>query len=316
MILKHIIYASALLLLTACASHSEKIDPPVFKAAIQKVEPQGPMQIVQIPKPLPLPGQLKKVPSKPKKAERYIDPIESVDATNETSRLEPTGSHINAIQVYPYTKGALYRLYAAPEQVTDIALQPGEQLISAAAGDTVRWVVGDTTSGEGETSQVHILVKPIETDLKTNLVITTDRRTYHLELESLYDTYMAAVSWNYPHDQLLSLQGINAQHRLTSPIARGLQLNDLSFAYAISGDKPKWRPIRAFDDGRKVYIQFPQDFATTDAPPLFVMGAGKDPELVNYRVRGRYYIVDRLFDKAELRLGEKRQDKVRITKKD
>ena len=310
----HIIYVVPIALLTACASQPKEIDPPAFQAAIQKDEPQGPMEIVQIPKPLPLPGQLKKV--SPKSPKKFIDPIESIDSTNQKSRLEPTGSHINAIQVYPYTKGALYRLYAAPEQVTDIALQPGEQLISAAAGDTVRWVVGDTTSGDGGSAQVHILIKPIEADLKTNLVITTDRRTYHLEMESLYDTYMAALSWAYPHDQLLSLQGINAQNRLMSPVASGLHLNDLSFGYEISGDKPKWRPIRAFDDGRKVYIQFPQDFATTDAPPLFVMGDDKDPQLVNYRVRGRYYSVDHLFDKAELRLGEKRQSKVRITKKD
>ena len=56
---------------------------------------------------------------------------------------------MNAIQVYPYTEGALYRLYASPGQVSDIALQPGEELVSVSAGDTVRWVVGDTVSGSG-----------------------------------------------------------------------------------------------------------------------------------------------------------------------
>ena len=57
--------------------------------------------------------------------------------------------YLNAVQLYQYNEGALYHLYAAPEQVTDIALQPGETLSAVSAGDTVRWVIGDTTSGSG-----------------------------------------------------------------------------------------------------------------------------------------------------------------------
>jgi type IV secretion system protein TrbG len=49
-------------------------------------------------------------------------------------------------------------------------------------------------------------------------------------------------------------------------------------------------------------------------PPLFVTGTGGRAELVNYRVRGSWYIVDRLFEAAELRLGTSPQTKVRITK--
>ena len=78
-----------------------------------------------------------------------------------------------------------------------------EQLIGAgpvAAGDTVRWIVGDTLSGSGQTAQVHILVKPTRPDLQTNLVINTNLRTYHMELRSTEKTYMASVSWQYPRD--------------------------------------------------------------------------------------------------------------------
>jgi type IV secretion system protein VirB9 len=102
------------------------------------------------------------------------------------------------VQVYPYSEGMLYRLFAAPEQVTDIALQPGEAIVSVAAGDTARWTVGDTTSGSGETKRVHILVKPFAAGLSTNLVITTTRRAYHLQLESTSSTAMAALSWPTP----------------------------------------------------------------------------------------------------------------------
>jgi len=93
--------------------------------------------------------------------------------------LEPTrAGYINAIQVYPWTEGALYRLYASPEKVSTIALQPGEELIDVSTGDTVRWVVGDTSSGQGSSRRVHILVKPTLPDIQTNLVVLTDRRAY------------------------------------------------------------------------------------------------------------------------------------------
>lgn len=119
----------------------------------------------------------------------------------EAARIQPerTG-FINAIQVFPYTEGALYQIYAKPGQVTDIALQEGEQLVGpgpVAAGDTVRWMIGDTVSGIGAAARVHILVKPIRPDITTNLVINTDRRTYHLELRANPSVYMASVSWTY-----------------------------------------------------------------------------------------------------------------------
>ena len=81
----------------------------------------------------------------------------------------------------------------------------------------------------------------------------------------------------------------------------------------IKGDSPNWRPTRVFDDGAKTYIQFPKDLSVSEAPPLFVTERkGKTANLVNYRVKGDYYVVDRLFDAAELRLGEKDQMIVRI----
>ena len=66
-------------------------------------------------------------------------------------------------------------------------------------------------------------------------------------------------------------------------------------SYAVSGSNPPWKPLRAFDDGEKVYIQFPPGIAQGELPPLFVIGAQGDGQLVNYRFRSPYYIVDRLF---------------------
>lgn len=313
--------------LAACASR--ELPPEIafdgedFSPAIRDTEPPKPMKIVEVAKPLPLPGQLKPAPRKSheKRGKRKDDPPaeERVAAANDRARIEPVkDGYVNAIQVYPYSEGALYQLYTAPEQVSDIALQKGEKIVAVSAGDTVRWVVGDTVSGSGGDARAHVLVKPIRAGLKTNLVITTDRRVYHLELTSTEDTYMASVSWTYPHDELIALRRRNAAARkaATRVAARGLAIDRLRFRYRISGDNPPWRPVRVFDDTRKVYIQFPARLDQGEAPPLFVIGQDGETQLVNYRVRGRYYIVDRLFAAAELRLGKEPQQVVRITRTD
>ena len=307
------------LVLAACAT---KVPPPAiqydkeaFKPAAIEPDPPKPVTVVKIPEPLPLPGQLQ--PLAGTVASDTRPPTARVDAANAAALQEPaTHGYINAVQVYPYVEGALYRLYAAPEQVSDIALQAGESLVAVSAGDTVRWVVGNTTSGNGDDTRVHILVKPFAPDLKTNIVITTDRRTYHLALESTERTAMAALSWTYPEDQLIAFKAQNEKADATAPIASGLALEDLRFRYAITGDNPPWRPVRAFDDGSKVYVEFPGRIDQGEAPPLFVVGPSGDNELVNYRVRRNYYVVDRLFAAAELRLGQDPQQVVRISRDD
>jgi len=238
-----------------------------------------------------------------------------VRTANAQATQEPQArAFINAVQIYPYSDGVLYRLYAAPERVTDIALQAGEAIISVAAGDTVRWTVGDTTSGAGDAKRAHIFVKPFAAGLTTNLIITTDRRTYHVQLESTAATAMAALSWTYPQDALIAIRRAADQERAVAPVANGLAIERLSFGYTVSGDNPPWRPLRAFDDGRQTFIEFPASIAVGEAPPLFVLGEGGEAQLVNYRVSGRFYVVDRLFDSAELRLGAKKQSVVRITR--
>jgi type IV secretion system protein VirB9 len=186
--------------------------------------------------------------------------------------------------------------------------------VAVAAGDTVRWVIGDTTSGSGADKRTHILVKPFAAGLATNLVITTDRRSYHLQLNATSHTAMAALSWTYPADQLIALRRAAEQAAAAAPVAEGLSVDNLHFNYAVSGDQPPWRPLRAFDDGRQTFIEFPASIAVGEAPPLFIIGSAGEAELVNYRVRGRFYVVDRIFDAAELRLGTRKQQIVRVTR--
>ncbi|MBN8804239.1 MAG: P-type conjugative transfer protein TrbG [Sphingopyxis terrae] len=235
------------------------------------------------------------------------DPRLRVGRANAAARVQPDrAGYQNAIQQYPWADGALFQIYTAPGKITDILLQEGEELVGTgpvAAGDTVRWIIGDTVSGTGSARRVHILVKPTRADIATNLVINTDRRTYHLELRATTGPYMAAVSWSYPQDELIALRAAAAERERTAPLASGIDAASLNFRYRLRGDRPDWRPLRVFDDGRQAFIEFAEGIARTDMPPLFVIGDKGAAELVNYRVAGRYMIVDRLFAKAELRLA-------------
>ncbi|VFR49693.1 Conjugative transfer protein TrbG [plant metagenome] len=311
-----------LLALSGCATQGKpppsiSLDEPVQAQPLP--EPPKPVEVVEVPTVLPLPAQMKPLPEvdEATPAPEPADETVRVSKANAEARIAPTREgYVNAIQVWPYTDGALYQVYAAPGRVTVVSLQPGEELVTVAAGDTVRWIVGDTSSGSGDELRINVLVKPIRSGLKTNLVITTSRRTYLLELTSTERAWMASVSWDYPRDRMLALQRQAQAAQATAPVDTGLSLERIRFRYAISGSNPPWKPLRAFDDGEKVYIQFPPGISQGELPPLFVIGAQGDGQLVNYRFRPPYYIVDRLFGAAELRLGGDGGYVVRIERTD
>ena len=231
---------------------------------------------------------------------------------NAAARVEPRREgYYNAIQIYPWSEGALFQVYAAVGQITTIALEPGESLTGAgpiAAGDTTRWIIGDTESGSGTTRRVHVLVKPTRAGIATNLVITTDRRTYLIELRARDETWMPAVAWAYPAPP--------ASQRVTAPAAPIIPAESArNYRYGLSGDNPPWKPLTAFDDGRRVYIVFPRGIVQGEMPPLFVIGSGGETEIVNSRIYQNVLIVDRLFGAAELRLGSgNKQQTVRIVR--
>lgn len=292
------------------------LDTPASMQAQPLPEPSKPTTVVSVPQPLPLPGQLKPVDVLPQTPERS-DPRERITQANQDARVAPTREgYVNAIQVWPYAEGSLYQVFASPGRITDIVLQEGEELVTVSAGDTVRWIVGDTTSASGAAQRVHVLVKPVRSNLKTNLLIATNRRIYLLELTATAETWMASVSWDYPQDRIAALRHQARRAEAAAPAAEGIPLERLAFRYDITGDTAPWRPLRAFDDGEHVYIQFPPGIAQGELPPMFVVGTTGKAELVNYRYRAPYYIVDRLFGAAELRLGGEKAQVVRITRTD
>lgn len=245
----------------------------------------------------------------------------AISNANQLSRQAPAPSgFINSAMFYDYMPGAIYEVHTSPRFITTIALRPGEQLISKAAGDTVRWVMGETHQGSGAATQTLVFLKPIKGELRTNVVLTTSERTYMLEAVSHNgDAYTSIVSWNYPRDQFAELStAVNDVTEQANRSIADVAVDNINFDYSIRnvgrGRRPAWTPERVFDDGSKTYIQFAPNLGTTEAPPLFVIGEKDRAELVNYRVQGRYYVVDRLISVAELRLGEKKQQIVRITR--
>ncbi|EJL35440.1 P-type conjugative transfer protein TrbG [Caulobacter sp. AP07] len=250
-------------------------------------------------------------------------PMATIALANAQARDWPTpASYVNSALYYDFEPGRLYTVHTSPRFLTTIALKPGEKLIAKAAGDTVRWVIGETTAGAGEAAQVVVFVKPIRPDLRTNLVLTTDQRTYLIDaVSNAGGVYTAVLSWNYPQDlaKAAAAERARLEAQQASVAFGDVAIDRLNFRYRIDPKDrrpPRWTPVRVFDDGAKTYIEFPADLATDQAPPLFLLGDKDRAELVNYRQSGTFYVVDRLIDRAELRIGEGRQSIVRITRQD
>lgn len=231
-----------------------------------------------------------------------IDSESIILKSQEEARKNPESpGYFNAAMVYNFEPNKLYQVYTTPLRVTDIVLEPLEKITALSGGDTIRWEVTQTNSGSGLELKSHVLLKPRESNLKTNLIILTDRRTYHLEIHSSSnDVYMASLSWNYPK----SLVFEQTEPELSSDPIDGLRPGSLNFNYHFVTDKkPTWMPIRAFDDGQKTYVQFDPSRQSRESPGLFVLSNHGQSEIANYRSVGDYYIIDRLVDIVELRLG-------------
>ncbi|MEO6947721.1 MAG: P-type conjugative transfer protein TrbG [Nitrobacter sp.] len=200
----------------------------------------------------------------------------------------------------------------SPLEVCDIELEAGEVVRDVLVGDTVRWKVEPATSGAVGGQAIHLIVKPSEPGLVTSMVVTTSRRTYHIQLKSNATQYMARVGFEYPEDVSSRLADINARLGADTIPGAGVPAEQLNFAYSVSGSA-SWRPTRVYSDGTKTYIQFPSSLSGQDAPVLFVVSGGQN-RIVNYRLKGDMMVVDYQIDTAILvsGVGWWNQDKVTI----
>lgn len=193
----------------------------------------------------------------------------------------------------------------SPLQVCDIELQAGEVVRDVLLGDTVRWKVEPATSGAPSGQAIHLIVKPSEAGLVTSMVVTTSRRTYHIQLKSHHSQYMARVGFDYPEDINARFAEINARIEASVVPGAGVPADQLDFRFHMSG-AARWRPTRIYSDGMKTYIQFPSSLSGQEAPVLFVVSGGEN-RIVNYRMNGAMMVVDYNIDRAILVSGVGRQ---------
>lgn len=238
----------------------------------------------------------------------------AIAAANAKARAASRSDQfVGGVQVFAWAPGRVYEVWAAPLRVTTVTLAPGETVQSKAAGDTVRWQIGETTSGAGAQARTHILLKPLERGLETNLVLTTSHRVYLLDLRSgSAEAFNAAIAWDtVPGDA--TPVGVEPLAQTIETAVVGPQ-GPLDAGYRIRprGRAPRWTPTAVFNDGIRTFITFAPGVWTDEVPALFVIAPDGEAQLVNYRQEGGLFVVDRVFDQAELRLGADRPKVVRL----
>jgi type IV secretion system protein TrbG len=211
-------------------------------------------------------------------------------------------------------------IVCAPLYACDVALQQGEVIRQVMLGDASRWRVSPGTSGSGDNIVAHLVIKPADVGLSTNLVIYTDRRSYSIRLVSKKDQWMPLVSFSYPDDTQAQWASYRAQQKQQlkgkATYSQPPAVNtELSFNYRIKGDSPKWRPIRVYAEGAKTYIQFPANVKNDQTPALVILNSANQAQMVNYRMLDDRYVVDQVIEKAALIRGVGRhQERVEIAR--
>ncbi|WP_421937387.1 TrbG/VirB9 family P-type conjugative transfer protein [Phenylobacterium sp.] len=233
-------------------------------------------------------------------------------AAANASALETSRSRafLGGVQVFVYDPGRVYEVWAAPLRVTTLTLSPGETITAKAAGDTVRWQIGETQSGEGPGQRAHVMIKPLQRGLETNLVLATNQRVYLLRLRSgTPEAFNAAITWD-----IGSVMDTAAPAAASSPPGLVAPQGPLDARYRIAakGKRPSWTPTAVMTDGVRTFLTFAPSVTAAEAPALFAVGPDGRAQLVNYRQQGGLWVVDRVLDAAELRIGGRRGQVVRI----
>lgn len=322
---RRILILAASATLTACSTTRGEIAPLVVAEAAGEV-------VVKIVEPVPVAPSPTEIPYLP--VEATVEPPEvavprpvarhapalsgrrAIAAANAAARAPSReDDFVGGVQLFAWSPGRVFEVWAAPLRVTTLSLGVGEVLVAKAAGDTVRWQIGEAVSGEGASLRTHVLLKPLERGLETNLVLTTNRRVYLINLKSgSADAYNAAVAWDDEALTPVVVENVRAEPTISPVVA--LPEGELDARYRIEAGrrKPRWTPTSVFNDGLRTFITFPPELQTDEAPVLFVIAPDGQAQMVNYRQAGGLFVIDRLFDRAELRLGDRRPQVVRIVR--
>lgn len=289
-----------------------------------------PAPVVAVPAPVPsaplyAPPPVAAVAAQtPKLTAREVKAVQISRSWQDNSTMPTHGVEGSVVFGFGET---LPSIICAPLFVCDLQLQPGELVNDINIGDSVRWKIAPAASGQGAEKTTHVLIKPTDAGLTTNLIITTDRRVYVLKLVSHPKTWMARVAFTYPEEQRQEWENFLAAQRAeqaaqqvrfvetrkATVLPTGETIQRLDFGFDVKGDRPAWRPLRVYSDGRKTYIEFPTELRNDEAPALVGIGPDNKAEVLNYRVDGDRYVVDQVVQHVALISGAgRRQVKVEI----
>jgi len=282
----------------------ETVSPPAAPTRFATMAP--------IPDP-PAAGARRDRPSATSGSSRGATGRAAIAAANATAReTSRSRGFVGGVQVFAYDPGRVYEVWTAPLRVTTLTLSPGETVTSKAAGDTVRWQIGETSSGEGPNQRAHVMIKPLQRGLETNLVLATNRRVYLLQLRSgAPEAFNAAVTWD-----VAAVLDAPDPAGSPAPEPQGLVTPqgplDGGFRITAKGKRPSWMPAAVMTDGVRTFLTFPPSVTAGEAPALFALAPDGKAQLVNYRQQGGLWVVDRVLQAAELRVGGRRPKVVRI----
>jgi type IV secretion system protein VirB9 len=313
-------------MLSGCAMLRDARDepaPPIAAAASPEDTTHAPTPAASAPKPsfaamdpIPNPPELRRHRPSTRIAKPPVAAIgRAAIATANVEARAPSraDAFVGGVQVFAYDPGRVYEVWAAPLRVTVLTLGPGEAVVAKAAGDTVRWQIGETTSGTGAAQRTHVLLKPLERGLETNLVLATSQRVYLLQLRSgAPETFNPAVTWDVA--AVVPVIAAGADEPVAEPVVAPAGPVDGRYRIKAQGKRPRWTPTAVFNDGTHTFITFSPDLQVDEAPALFVVTPDGERQMVNYRQQGGMFVVDRVFDRAELRLGLRRPQIVHITR--
>ena len=231
----------------------------------------------------------------PLHAEPVAGIAEEQDFTDDAFDAAISGSQV----VFPYQANKIYKIYAEQGFITDIVMQPGEKIGYVGGGDTLRWVLSKASVGNGRNAIEHLYVKPVANGLNTNLIINTDKRSYQINITS-GNYYNPAVTWVIEQE----MNNFKREKAVENYLTINPQI--LNFSYSFTKKNLLWAPVQVFDDGRKTYLKMKPEVISTDMPAFFVLGKNGDVVLVNYRVLKNTYVIDRVFDRAQLVVGKEK----------
>ena len=182
-------------------------------------------------------------------------------------------SQENSTVVFKYAPNQLYKIYCRVGYLTDLSLKKGETVTFVGGGDTSAWAVEKTTVD----GVAHIYIKPTVDTSTTNLIITTNKRSYQLILNTS-SWYNPMVTWTYGQEEQSAIN-LREEQGTISKINENVE--SLNFNYKISGESSV-KLVAVFDDGEKTVLKF--DRTPKRLPSLFIRSKGKII-IANYKIR-------------------------------